>query len=250
MHGSGPVRRNRPRARGSPAAGGRLRWSTGALASCPGFAVRAPGSCASPGGCLARSAGRYLAPSRVRHGRDVPRSASLATPGPAEPGGEAALLPRGAGCAEPRVGDLVHPEVHERETCPEQREAEPWRHEPPPRAAGERAGVLCPVEHRAPAPGGDRADAEKGQARLDEDRVQHRDEELGGDERDLVGDDLEPDDAGRRLPGDAGCLYVVAPAKRQGLGAHDPRRPRPCGDGDHHGDRQRCPRRGGNRPGR
>ena len=64
-----------------------------------------------------------------------------------------------------------------------------------------RALWLCgPVEHRAERPAVQIGEAEEGERHRGPDRVEHRAHEAGGDEADLVGEDLEEDDPRASTP--------------------------------------------------
>ena len=122
-----------------------------------------------------------------------------------------------ARAAQPRVHVLVDAEVQQCQPGAQQRDREPRRHEPPPRALRERLLALRPEQDGAPVPFGDGRDTDEGQGDLGHDGEDHRTDEARRDDRGQVRQDLDGDDPPGALTGGPGGLDVVAPSQREGL---------------------------------
>ena len=103
---------------------------------------------------------------------------------------------------------------HEREAGEEER---------PPFALQNRRVRLCPVERHAPAHVRRVAEAEKLEARIDQQRDVEHQHERGRDAADHVRHDLAEDDARGRFAGHLGRLHEVTAAQGESLPAQDAR---------------------------
>src|SRR5690606_19390 len=135
-------------------------------------------------------------------------------------------------------GRLVHDDDLWLQGGAEQRDRQAGGHEPSPGALGEGLLALGPEQNRPPVPFGHSGDADEGEGDLGHHREDDGADEVRGDDRGQVRQDLEADDAPGALAGRPGRLHVVAAAKRQGLGAQHPRPPGPGGEADDQGDDQ------------
>src|SRR5207247_7673848 len=155
------------------------------------------------------------------------RQSRLPGPPPGQPGG-----------AQPRVDELVDPEVEQGQRGAEQGYREAWWHPPPPVPVLGGRLALRPEQDRAPAPVRSVDQAEKRQCRVGADAVDDGEKEGRGDDGYQNGHDLEADDPPAALADDARRVDEVPVPERQRLDPEHPGAPRPAGDADDQPDQQ------------
>src|SRR6266700_1585271 len=97
--------------------------------------------------------------------------------------------------AQTRIGNLVNAKVDKCQPGSQNCDAQAGCQEPPPCTQYQRIGITRPIQHCTPTGAGNITQSQKLQPRLGENGVDDRTQELRGDDGDLVGEDLEEDDA-------------------------------------------------------
>src|ERR1039458_5828554 len=170
---------------------GPLPWASGIpLMLCSPLACGGPGGAAFPRrSFLAPQSRRHRAPparSYLTHLRDRLRTGAPALGRAVDP--------------QARVEQLVQAEVDQREAHAEQCDTQAGRDEPPPGPHRERLAVIREAEHVSPGEQRRVAQADEREYRLGENREDHAEDEVGHDDRQLVGQDLDEHDPPGPLP--------------------------------------------------